>query len=65
VPKETKCDCPQDQLLGIQYGIGHPHHYDGVSEWRCRGCGVRIGRWTGNILIAGQWEPRFGIEKEQ
>lgn len=48
------------RVIGVEYGYGHPHRYDGVSEWRCPDCGYREGRWTGRPLREGESEPRFG-----
>lgn len=48
------------RLIGIEYAYGHPHRYDGVSEWMCPDCGYREGRWSGRALAEGESEPRFG-----
>jgi hypothetical protein len=48
------------RLIGVEYTLDHPHHYDGVSEWRCPDCGIRVGRWSGAVLTEGQFEPRYG-----
>lgn len=47
-------------ILGIEYTYDHPQYYDGVSEWQCKTCGVRWGRWSGEILEDGQCERRYG-----
>ncbi len=54
-------------MMGIEYGIldipnANEYYYDGISEWKCIGCGIRIGKWTGNILKEGELEPRFGVD---
>ena len=43
--------------VGIQYPPDHAEHFDGVSEWLCAVCGARIGRFTGKLLLDGQYEP--------
>lgn len=56
------CDNGEDhQVVGVQYGRGGdtPYHYDGVSEYACRTCGRRVGRWCGNRLEENQVEPPF------
>ena len=68
--KEAPCPkCGGHDFTGIQYGRGvgdepplHPCHYDGVSEWRCNGCGTRIGRWSLRQLAEGDHEPPDGRE---
>jgi hypothetical protein len=56
--------CPDcgGPMMGVEYGYGDPHRYDGISEWRCESesCGVRIGRWSGKRLKPGEAELRFG-----
>jgi len=46
--------------MAIEYAYNHPEHYDGISEWACESCGVRIGRWSGKVLKDGEIEKRFG-----
>lgn len=59
--KYTKCDCPADKQIGIEYYGMHPQHYDGISEFQCMSCSRRWGRWTGRELIArDDYEPRYG-----
>lgn len=48
------------QVIGVEYLMTHPNHYDGVSEWQCPFCGYREGRWTGRALQEGESEPRYG-----
>ena len=56
--------CPNCQnqdhamIMGAEYIIGHPEHYDGVSEWRCRVCGTRWGRWSGRVLVGNDCEKK-------
>lgn len=46
-----KCpSCSDGQMTGLEYPHDHPHHYDGVSEWVCGGCGLRVGRWSRDVL---------------
>lgn len=46
------------RFIGVEYGYGHPDHYDGVSEWNCPDCGCRWGRFSGQILKDGKFESR-------
>ena len=55
--------CGSKDLMGQEYERGTKEHYDGVSEYECKKCGVRIGAWTHNILKDGELEPRYGIKK--
>ena len=47
-------------MLMVEYTYDHPQHYDGVSEYRCRKCGQRTGRWSGKVLQENESEKRFG-----
>lgn len=47
-------------MIGHEYSYDHPEHWDGVSEWYCSLCGIRIGRFTNRILKDGEFEPRDG-----
>lgn len=49
----THCGNP---MIGVEYSFDHPYHWDGVSEWRCQTCGVRIGRWSKRVLVADEFE---------
>lgn len=42
-----------------EYPLTSKYHYDGVSEVVCmaEGCGYRRGRWCGNELAEGEFEP--------
>lgn len=55
-------NCPkcQQYMIGVQYAWDHPEHYDGVSEWMCIACELRIGRWSGRELGQNEVEPRCG-----
>lgn len=53
-----KCGKPYSMM--VQYSYDDPCHYDGVSEYECSTCGIRVGRWTGNILKEGEHEPVYG-----
>jgi DNA-directed RNA polymerase subunit RPC12/RpoP len=58
---QRKCQkCGSEAVIGVEYYLLHPEHYDGVSEWRCEDCGVRIGRWSGKELADGESEKRYG-----
>jgi hypothetical protein len=52
------------RVIGIEYDGLHPDHHDGVSEWQCPNCGYREGRWTGNALADGDFEPRYGKPRD-
>jgi hypothetical protein len=47
-------------LIGVEYSYDHPHHYDGISEWMCPFCNIRVGRWSGKVLADNESEPRYG-----
>ena len=47
-------------MMGLEYRWDHPDHWDGVSEWVCSACKVRIGRFTGRILTGDETETRDG-----
>jgi hypothetical protein len=47
-------------MAGCEYAYNDPHHYDGVSEWHCKSCNIRIGRWSRKRLTEDEVEPRFG-----
>lgn len=59
-------DCPRcktdnaDDFIGIEYWYGHPEHYDGISEWNCKRCGLRWGRWSKKHLADGECEKLWG-----
>lgn len=59
-----QCPTCRGAMWSVEYR-GTPDDYDGTSEYACKrsGCGVRIGRWSGEVLAVGQWEPRHGISK--
>lgn len=61
--KQTKCECSNQFVYGVEYRRDHFYHYDGISEWRCAQCHRRWGRWTGKELKEGEWEPKYGIIK--
>lgn len=58
-------NCPdcKAQMVAVQYCMT-PEDYDGISEYACDPCGVRIGRWTGKRLKDGELEPRYGRIRE-
>lgn len=52
------CACG-GEMWAVEYAYPHPACYDGWSEKRCKVCGLRIGRWSGKRLEAGEVEdPR-------
>lgn len=56
-----KCPkCQSTNVIGIEYCLTSPNHYDGISEIQCRECNKRYGRWTGKELENGEEELRFG-----
>lgn len=55
-----KCPKCSEQMIGVEYGYPHPQRYDGISEWLCETDSIRVGRWTGKILVEGEFEPRLG-----
>lgn len=58
-----KCQCGNtENWIGVEYGYDCPERYDGVSEWRCKECGTRYGRWTNKILKENELEKRWGGE---
>ena len=60
-----KCKkCGQDMLMVEYYNVGLPEGvgYDGVSEYSCQDCKLRIGRWSGLDLKDNEMERRFGGE---
>jgi hypothetical protein len=52
--------CHGKQWIAIEYHGTHPEHYDGISEWVCRICERRIGRWSRKVLGDGEYEKRYG-----
>ena len=54
--------CGSEKRTGVQYCLTI-EDYDGVSEWQCEKCGVRVGRWTGKVLAEGELEPRYGVKR--
>jgi len=59
---EMNC-CDNPQLIMVEYGYPHPEQYDGISEYRCKTCGYRQGRWSGKELVGDDYELRYGREK--
>ena len=52
-----------ENLIGVEYSYTEPHHYDGVSEWKCDRCGSRTGRWSGKQLTGDETEPPYGVKR--
>lgn len=46
------------------YNVGLPEgaSYDGISEYSCQDCKLRIGRWSGLELKDNEMERRYGGE---
>ena len=64
---KTCLKCNSTNTVAVQYGRvqgdfpgAHPCHYDGVSEYSCKDCGYRIGRWSGKELRNEEHEPPYG-----
>jgi hypothetical protein len=51
------------RIIGVEYANGSKDRYDGVSEWQCPHCGIRVGRWSGHVLADGETEPPFGVDR--
>ena len=47
-------------MIGVEYAYDSPNHYDGISEWLCLDCNIRIGRWSGKELGEGEEELKYG-----
>jgi hypothetical protein len=61
--RDNSCGaCGACDWIGVEYGYPCPERYDGVSEWKCRACGARWGRWTRKLLKDGELEKRYGGE---
>ena len=52
--------CKNPEVIGVEYAYDTPEYYDGVSEWLCAVCGIRVGRWTRRTLKENEVEPVFG-----
>lgn len=57
---ETCPKCQSKNIMGIEYFYSEPEDYDGISEYDCRDCGYREGRWTHKELKEGFIEPKYG-----
>jgi hypothetical protein len=51
-------DCDQP-MTGVEYR-DTTEDYDGISEFECPGCGLRIGRWSKRRLTPQELEGRWG-----
>ncbi|MEI6379078.1 MAG: hypothetical protein WCO55_05440 [Candidatus Falkowbacteria bacterium] len=59
--EQKKCQkCGSAHIVGLEYAWPSPESYDGVSEWDCRDCKARFGRWSGKELAEGEIEKRYG-----
>ena len=61
-----KCKkCGSKNIISIEYcdpteeSIPFKHQYDGISEYRCKDCGFRIGRWSGRELKGDDYERKY------
>jgi len=54
-------NCSHKNKIGLEYPYGHKARYDGVSEWVCKDCGHRVGRWSGRVLTGDDYERRWGV----
>jgi transposase-like protein len=52
--------CGSTNIVGVEYAYMSKNRYDGVSEWECQDCHLRIGRWSGKELKDGEEELRWG-----
>jgi len=48
--------CGSTNIIGIEYCMLTPEHYDGVSEWQCHDCEHRVGRFSNQTLKKGEFE---------
>lgn len=56
-----KCPkCESTNIIACEYWYGSPERYDGISEYQCKDCHYRQGRWTGQELKDGEVESRYG-----
>lgn len=53
------CPTCRTPMHTVQYVLT-PCDYDGVSEYGCAACAIRIGRWSGLTLGEGELEARYG-----
>ena len=53
-------ECGSEEVVSIQYDHNNPNYYDGISEYKCFNCSVRIGRWSGKILGDDEQEKPYG-----
>ena len=66
VPKPDICSICGGHIVGVEYSLLDPCHYDGISEWACENalgenptCRYRIGRFCGKPLGSKEQEPRY------
>lgn len=48
-------------MCAVQYRLT-PCDYDGISEFACDQCALRVGRWSGLTLGEGELEARWGVD---
>lgn len=49
--KCPKCgNTENDKIIMVEYWGGYKYHYDGISEYWCKNCKTRWGRWSGQPL---------------
>ena len=56
-----RCPDCDEPMIEIEYAWDSPEHYDGASEYLCRKCRIRIGRWSGKRLADGEPELRSAM----
>ena len=57
---QTCPKCKSKNIISCEYWYDNPERYDGISEYMCKDCEYRQGRWTGKELKSGYIEPRLG-----
>jgi len=56
--------CKSKNIILVEYGLidrpdADKYYYDGWSEYECRDCKVRIGRWSDATLKEGELETKY------
>jgi hypothetical protein len=49
--------CGSSDVVGLDYVNRSRVGDDAVSEYECRDCSARIGRWSGRLLGDDEFEP--------
>lgn len=58
----TQCGHTLESMMMVEYAYDNPCRYDGVSEYWCKPCDRRWGRWTGKELKGTEHEPPDGLK---